>query len=115
MTALVSDTNNSNLITRRGIFIGATASLVCSPAIVRITNLMPVRRLPFPFGRQFAGFVERLYLHALENSFKACLLDGRTSFELGGHTIYVDIARQRVSYARAHGFLPPYVCIYRDE
>ena len=115
MTALVSDTNNSNLITRRGIFIGATASLVCSPAIVRITSLMPVRRLPFPFGRQFAGFVERLYLHALEKRFQASLLEGRTSFELGGHTIPIDTARQRVAYARALGFLPPYICIYRDN
>jgi hypothetical protein len=115
MTALVSDTNNTNLITRRGIFIGATASLVCSPTIVRITSLMPVRRLPFPFGRQFAGFAERLYLHALEKRFQASLLEGRTSFELGGHTIPIDTGRQRVAYARALGFLPPYICIYRDN
>ena len=115
MTAVIPDPNDSSVVTRRGILVGAAASLICAPAIVQVTSLMPVRPLPFPFGRQFAGFVERLYLHALENSFKACLLDGRTSFELGGHTISVDIARQRVSYARAHGFLPPYVCIYRDE
>jgi hypothetical protein len=49
------------LITRRSIFIGPAASLLCAPAIVRAANLMPVRRLPFPVGPQSAGFVERLF------------------------------------------------------
>ena len=43
MTALIS--NHDGLITRRSIFIGAAASLICAPAIVRATSLMPVRRL----------------------------------------------------------------------
>jgi hypothetical protein len=101
------------LITRRSIFICAAASLLCAPAIVRAANLMPVRRLPFPFGPQYAGFVERLYLHALEGSLQAGLRAGQTSIELCGRTIPVDSAQRRVAFARAHGFLPPYICIYR--
>jgi hypothetical protein len=102
-------------LTRRGIILGTSASLICAPAIVRVTNLMPVRRLPFPFGPQSAGFVERLYLHALESSLQAGLRAGRTNIELCGDTIPVDMARRRVAFAQAHGFLPPYICIYRID
>jgi hypothetical protein len=114
MTAPIPIPDRS-LITRRSIFIGAAASLLCAPAIVRAANLMPVRRLPFPYGPQYAGFVDRLFLHALENSLEVGLRAGRTSIKVCGHTIPVDGARQRVAFARAHGFLPPYVCIYRSE
>ena len=40
-----------SLITRRSIFIGAAASLVCASAIVRIASLMPVRGLILPVER----------------------------------------------------------------
>ena len=103
------------LITRRKILIGAAAKRLYAPAIVRVTNLMPVRRLPFPFGPQFAGFVERLFLHSLESSLQAGLRAGQTSIEVGGRTIPVDSARRRVAFAQAHGFLPPYICIYRSN
>jgi hypothetical protein len=33
-------------MTRRNIFTGAAASLICAPAIVRAASLMPVRGLP---------------------------------------------------------------------
>jgi hypothetical protein len=114
MTApiLISD---HSLITRRSLFIGAAASLLCAPAIVRAANLMPVRRLPFPFGPQYAGYVERLFLHALEGSLQAATRNGRASVELYGHTIPIDSARRRVASAQAHGFLPPYICIYRSN
>jgi hypothetical protein len=114
MTApiLISD---HSLITRRSLFIGAAASLLCAPAIVRAANLMPVRRLPFPFGPQYAGYVERLFLHALEGSLQAATREGRASVEFWGQTITIDTARQRVASARAHGFLPPYICIYRSN
>ena len=49
MTALIS--NHDGLITRRSIFIGAAASLICAPAIVRATSLMPVRTLMLPIER----------------------------------------------------------------
>jgi hypothetical protein len=114
MTApiLISD---HSLITRRSLFIGAAASLLCAPAIVRAANLMPVRRLPFPFGPQYAGYLERIFLHALEGSLQAATREGRASVELYGHTIPIDSARRRVASAQAHGFLPPYICIYRSN
>ena len=104
-----------SLIRRRSILIGAAATLICAPAIVRAANLMPVRRLPFPFGRQYAGFIERLSFHTLEGSLQAALRERRTGVEVCGHSIPIDTARRRVAYAQAHGFLPPYICIYRDD
>jgi hypothetical protein len=112
MTALIP--NNDSLITRRSIFIGAAASLICAPAIVQATSLMPVRRLPFPFGPQSAGFVERLYLHALESHVRN-LRAGQTSTFFNGRIMDVDNARRHVAYAQAHGFLAPDICIYRSD
>jgi hypothetical protein len=114
MTALIPDNDQSGVITRRSIFIGAAALLICAPAIVRVTSLMAVRRLPFPFGPRYAGYVDRLFLHSLESSLQAGLRAGRTSIEVGGRTIPVDSARRHVAFAQAHGFLPPYICIYRS-
>ena len=73
MTALIS--NHNGLITRRSIFIGAAVSLICAPAIVRATSLMPVHRLPLerplPIGPQYAGFCERLMYHSLDCDLRA--------------------------------------------
>jgi hypothetical protein len=57
MTAPIPIPDHS-LITRRSTLIGAAASLLCAPAIVRAANLMPVRRLPFPYGPRYAGYCE---------------------------------------------------------
>ena len=62
MTALIS--NHDGLITRRSIFIGAAASLICAPAIVRVTSLMPVRCLKGPIGPQYAGFRRTFILYS---------------------------------------------------
>jgi hypothetical protein len=116
VTALIPDNDQRSLITRRSILIGATASLICAPAIVRAANIMPVRRLPFPYGPQYAGYVDRLFLHSIESSLKACLRAGRTIVEVGdNHKIPVESAQQTVAFAQAHGFLPPYICIYRSN
>jgi hypothetical protein len=104
-----------SLLTRRSIIIGAAASLLCAPAIVHATNLMPVRRLPFPNGPQYAGYVDRLFLHSIESSLKVCLRAGRTIVEVGSHKIPVERAEQTVTFAQAHGLLPPYICIYRND
>ena len=113
MTAQILVPDHS-LITRRSIFIGAGASLLCAPGIVRATNLMPVRRLPFPHGRQYAGFVERLYLAALESHVRNLRPDQTTTY-FNHAVMAVEDARRRVTSAQAHGFLPPYVCIYRED
>ena len=101
MTALIS--NHDGLITRRSIFIGAAASLICAPAIVRATSLMPVRRLRGPIGPQYAGFCERLMYQSFESNLRA----GRMSTVLNGKIIPEAEARRMVAYARAQGWLPP--------
>ena len=115
VTAPIPKNDHNSLIARRSILIGAAASLFCAPAIVHATNLMPVRRLPFPYGPQYAGYVDRLFLHSIESSLKACLRAGRTIVEVGNHKIPVESAQRKVAFAQAHGFLPPYICIYRND
>ena len=56
------DFEGSCVFTRRSILIGAGASLVRAPTIVRASSLMPVRSIPIPIERQYYGFVERLYV-----------------------------------------------------
>jgi hypothetical protein len=114
MTALIPNNDHSSLLARRSIIIGAAASLICTPAIVLFTNLMPIRRLPFPFGPQSAGFVERLYLHVLESHVRD-LSAGQTKTIFNGRTMDVANARRQVAFAQAHGLLPPYICIYRSN
>jgi hypothetical protein len=107
MTALIPNIDHGSLLTRRSI-IGAAAALICMPANVRrVTNLMPVRRLPFPNGPQYAGFVERLYLHALESCLQTALRTGRANIELSGQIIPIEEGRRRLAFAQVHGFLPP--------
>ena len=101
MTAPIS--NHDGLITRRSIFIGAAASLICAPAIVRAASLMPVRRLRVPIGPQYAGFCERLMYQSLDSNLRA----GRMSTVLNGKIIPEDDARRMVAYARVQGWLAP--------
>lgn len=101
MTAPILIPDHS-LITRRSIFIGAAASILCAPAIVRATNIMPVRRLPFPFGPQYAGYCERLFFHALDGDLRS----GKMNTHLNGKMVPEADARRKVAYARAQGWLP---------
>ena len=95
--------NHDNLITRRSIFVGSAALLICAPAIVRATSLMPVRGLRGPMGPQYAGFCERLFYHSLDCGLRA----GRMSTVLNGKIVPAADARRMVAYARAQGWLPP--------
>ena len=101
MTSPIS--NHDNLITRRSIFVGSAALLICAPAIVRATSLMPVRGLRGPMGPQYAGFCERLFYHSLDCGLRA----GRMSTVLNGKIVPAADARRLVAYARAQGWLPP--------
>ena len=49
------------MITRRNFLIRTSATLVCAPAIVRATGLMPIRSITLPTV-PYHGFVERLFL-----------------------------------------------------
>jgi hypothetical protein len=87
--------NHDNLITRRSIFVGSAALLICAPAIVRAASLMPVRRLRGPIGPQYAGFCERLMYQSLASN----LRQGRMSTVLNGKIIIEEDASRVVHAA----------------
>jgi hypothetical protein len=47
-------------MTRRKLLIGASASLLCAPAIVRASSLMAIRGVIVPVQPIYYGFVDRL-------------------------------------------------------
>ena len=95
--------NHDNLITRRSIFVGSAALLICAPTIVRAASLMPVRSLRGPIGPQYAGFCERFMYQSLASNLRT----GRMSTVLNGKIIPEDDARRMVAYARAQGWIAP--------
>ena len=90
------------MLTRRRIFIGGLASVICAPAIVRAESLMPIRALIIPMQPVHAGFVERLRFHWMEQALKKEWTTER-ALTFGG--ISENEARRQVNYARMHGFL----------
>jgi hypothetical protein len=88
-------------MTRRSIFLGAAASLLCVPAIVRATSLMPVRGLILPIERPWAGFCQRLLYHSLDSDLRV----GRMRTILNGSIIPVADARRLVAHGRAQGWM----------
>ena len=100
-------------MTRRNIFIGAAASLICAPAIVRAASLMPVRGLPLQFlnpERKIPKTVGEWYQLSFYNNLDNDLKAGRamTYGPIGGKTISVAEGYRIVAQARAQGWLPPY-------
>jgi hypothetical protein len=102
MTAPTPILHYDRQMTRRSIFLDAAASLVCAPAIVPATSLMPVRSLILLIERPWAGFCERLFYHSLEYDLRA----GRMGTNVNGGIIPVTDARRLVAHARAQGWLP---------
>jgi hypothetical protein len=101
-------------MTRRIIFIGAAASLICAPAIVRAASLMPVRGLPLQFSnpeRKIPKTVGEWYQLCFYNNLDNDLRAGRamTTVLNNGKIISVAEAHQMVARARAKGWLPPYL------
>lgn len=99
-------------MTRRNIFIGAAASLICAPAIVRAASLMPVRGLPLQFldpERKIPKTVGEWYQLCFYNNLDNDLRAGRamTYGPIGGKTISVAEAHRMVARARAQGWLRP--------
>ena len=103
MMAAIPNHLHDRLVTRRSIFIGAAASVIYAPAVVRAASLMPVRALRGPIGPHYAGFVERLMYAMLDNNLRS----GRMSTVLNGEIISEADARRLVAGARAQGWLPP--------
>lgn len=98
-------TATDNRMTRRSIFIGATASLMCAPAIVRVASLMPVRGLPLQFLSPLGEFYRRCFYHNLDFELRT----GRSMSMVveNGKIISVADARRRVAHARVQGWLSP--------
>jgi hypothetical protein len=91
-----------SMLTRRRIFVVGVASVICTPAIVRAENLMPIRALIVPMQPVHAGFVERLRFHWMERALKNGWTNERAR-TFGG--ISENEARRQVTYARMHGLL----------
>jgi hypothetical protein len=97
-------------MTRRNILIGAAASLICAPAIVRAASLMPGRGLPLQFlNPEFLNplgqFYRRCFYHSLDSDLRA----GRAmTVHNNEKRISVAEAHRMVAHARAQGWLPPY-------
>jgi hypothetical protein len=92
-----------SMLTRRRVFVGGVASVMCAPAIVRAESLMPIRMLMVPMQPVHAGFVERLRFHCMEQLLKNGWSIERARTTFGG--ISENEARRQVAYARMHGFL----------
>ena len=101
MTAPSQSSQSSPLITRRSLFMGAGALLLCAPAIVRAASLMPVRSLILPTERPRAGFCDRVFYNALAGN----LRDGRMTVVLNDKIVSEAEARRIVAYARAQGWI----------
>ena len=98
-------------MTRRDIFIGAAASLICAPAIVRAASLMPVRGLPLQFlNPEFLDPLGQFYRRCFYNNLNNDLRAGRamTTVINNGKLLSVTEAHRMVARAREKGWLPPY-------
>ena len=99
------------LITRRSMFIGAAASLICAPSIVRASSLMPIRRVIIEantFGPKqpiYLGFVGSLRLFWIKKALERGWDDKVDGPTFGG--ISETQARNYVAYVKYHGTLPP--------
>jgi hypothetical protein len=100
-------------MTRRNILIGAAASLICAPAIVRAASLMPARGSPLQFlnpERKIPKTVGDWYQLCFYNNLDNALKAGRamTYGPISGKTISVAEGYRIVAHARAKGWLPPH-------
>jgi hypothetical protein len=103
---LLTDRHQDYRMTRRSIFIGAAAALICAPAIMRATGLMPVPSLPLQVLNPLGAFYRRCFYHSIESDLRA----GRSmSTVIDGKFVSVVEARRMVAHARAQGWLSPEV------
>jgi hypothetical protein len=56
------------------LFIGASAALICAPAVVQVGNLMAIRGVIMPVQRNYHGFVDRLWI---DHRYRSGELQGR--------------------------------------
>ena len=90
------------LMTRRSIFVGAAAFLICAPAIVRAESLMRVRNLPLQNLNPLGEFYRRCYYRSLDYELRT----GQITANMNGKIVSVVDAHQMVAHARVQGWLP---------
>lgn len=97
-----TDTSKTkHILTRRTLLIGAGASLLCAPAVVRAASIMPVRQVIVSSPRPYAGFADRLFFDALDRSLKS----GRMTTVRNGKLVTEAEALRWVAHAQHHGWL----------
>ena len=85
---------NFQLIGRRRFLFGASATLLCAPAIVRATILMQVREIVFPIERNYHGHATRMWLCWTLPAIRKYQDDG-----LSAHEIARTLNNRKVGYA----------------
>lgn len=97
-------TDTDSRLTRRIVFFGAAASLICAPAIIRAASLMPVRALQFGVLNPEGEFYRRCFYRSLVSDLRA----GRAMRVRDNEQIISVAEGQRmVARAREKGWLPP--------
>jgi hypothetical protein len=118
MAALIPGPHHDHRMTRRSIFVGAAASLICAPAIVRAASLMPIRCVivatnPInPKKPINSGFAGALRLHWMKQALKRGWDERHDGPTFGG--ISETEARNYVAFVRTQGSLPPRGSIISD-
>ena len=77
---------DSSVISRRRFFLSASATLLCTPALVRPASLMRLRGIILPTERNYYGFVDRLYVSTYLPTIRKCQDSG-----LSAHGIAVEL------------------------
>ena len=104
MTTQLPAISDNYQFNRRRLLVGAAATLVCAPAIVRPVSLMPIRQIvvtkPEPV---YMGFVDRLRFHWMEQALRRGWDEVRDGQTFGGVTEAQ--ARRFVDRARSEGWI----------
>jgi hypothetical protein len=70
------------IIARRAFLLGASAAMLCTPAIVRASSLMPLRGVPLPGEYIRYGHVIRMWIFANLGTIKSRLDNGLSAHEI---------------------------------
>lgn len=99
MTAQIPGYHHDRKLSRRSIFIGAAVSVLCAPAIVRATSLMPVHSLILPIEDPRAELAKRMFYFSLR-----CKLHQK-GIPLYNGLLSEREARRMLAHAQAQGWL----------
>ena len=104
MTTLITNQDNDGRLTRRSIFMGAAASVICAPVVIGMKSLEPIFKLTVPEKLPYYGWICRLRFKFLESALLRGWDDKRDGRTFGGQS--QASAMNSVVYARKHGLLP---------